>query len=97
MVRSTPQSASSLAKRASCDPLVVGVNRPGRGRCAATPNVPAHDVLADERPATGEPQLAGAAFHESRANARLERWQLLLLRSRSGWDRNPTKQSKRVG
>ena len=81
-MRLTPQSASSPAKRASCEPLVVSVSssRAPAREVARQRADQRHDVLAHQRLAAGEPELAHAAGDEGRAQPveLLERQHVLL-------------------
>ncbi len=69
LMRLTPQSASSCAYFASCEPLVVSVSSSSAPdfRCRERAAHQLHDVLAHQRLAAGQAQLPHALADEGRA------------------------------
>ena len=82
LMRRTPQSANSPAKRASCEPLVVSVSSLSApvAEMARQRAHQRHHVAPDQRFAAGQPQLAHALGDEGRAKPveLLERQQIGL-------------------
>ncbi len=82
-MRLTPQSASSAANRESCEPLVVSVSSSQRAAFEMARQLAhqMHDVLAHQRLAAGQPELAHALLDEDRAEpVELFQRQQILLR-----------------